>query len=126
MKKKLIIILLDILLVACVIFSQPIIFFLSMMIPECPALSVGILCPACGGTRCVYYFFSGDFSTAFSMNGLIFLTILYAFAVLVLWNLSWFFEVRFATKVLKRLLDYRVFFGWGIGMGLFFLIRNLI
>jgi len=126
MKKKSIIIIIDLILIAIGAFSHSIVYYFSTIIPECPAKAIGILCPACGGTRCFYYFFSCDFAKAFALNGFLFLTTLYVCAVLILWNLSWLFEVKFASKALNRMLDYRVFLGWGIGMALFFLFRNII
>ena len=107
-------------------FAQPIAAFFSAVIPECPSKALGILCPACGGTRCFNYLFSGNFAAAFSLNALLFLTAVYGLIVLILWNLSWLFNVKFAQKGMRYLLDYRVFIAWGIGMGLFCLIRNLI
>ncbi len=126
MKKKIAIISVDLILVLIGVFAHPIVYFFSSIIPECPAKAIGILCPACGGTRCFYYFFSGDFAAAFSLNAFLFLTLIYALALFLLWNLSWLFEAAFAKKLLRYLLDYRVFLLWGIGMGLFCLIRNVI
>ena len=102
------------------------VYYFTTIISECPAKAVGILCPACGGTRLSFYLLSGNFSAAFFVNPFLFITAIYAMILFFLWNLSWIFNLRFAQRALRLLLDYRIFIGWGIGMLIFFLIRNLI
>ena len=126
MKKKICVLAVDLVLLLIGLFAKSIVYYFSSIIPICPTKAIGFLCPACGGTRCVFYFFQGDFAAAFSLNALIFLTGIYAIIVLIIWNLSWLFRVRFAEKSLKYLLDYRVFIAWSVGMAVFTAIRNII
>lgn len=74
---------------------------------ECNLLGDGIICPACGGTRCVYHFVSGNFRSAFSYHPVVFCIIIYLILLLILWNLDFLFGVRFAKKIHKWMVDYR-------------------
>ncbi len=50
------------------------------LIPECWIhKNTGLLCPSCGGTRCVAYIMKGDFASAFFSNMVFFIGIVYLF-----------------------------------------------
>ena len=50
------------------------------LIPECWIhKNTGLLCPSCGGTRCVVYIMNGDFASAFFSNMVFFIGIVYLF-----------------------------------------------
>ncbi len=59
----------------------------------------GLLCPTCGGTRCVYSILNGRYYDAMKFNALIFLAIIY-FSII---NLIYIFNTVFNKKVLKML-----------------------
>lgn len=50
----------------------------NISLPECYFYkNYGILCPSCGGTRCVTNFFQGNLTEAFKYNKIYFVMILY-------------------------------------------------
>lgn len=87
-KKKWLVILLDLGTVATAMAAVPLTGWMFDVIPDCPATKLGLLCPSCGGTRCVRYFFSGHFGDAFAVNPFFFFLILYLGSALVLLNVG--------------------------------------
>ncbi len=60
---------------------------------------LGIICPACGGTRCVNHFFKGEFLTALKYNPIIFCGIIYFTVALLLFNIEIFAKKEWAKKI---------------------------
>ena len=53
--------------------------------PEgCVFLQNGLICPACGGTRSVFHFVSGNFRQSFAYHPAVFCIILYLIALVIL------------------------------------------
>lgn len=68
------------------------------MIPGCWIYkNTSILCPACGGTRCVRYFLKGDFIKAFFSNTVFFFGIIYLICV----NIVYLINLNREKKILK-------------------------
>lgn len=86
----------------------------------------GILCPGCGGTRCVYNFFNGRFVTAFRFNPYIFLSIIYVLCSALILNVKILLKNKAAEKVFSVMTDYRVVVVWAAGFMLFGILRNII
>ncbi len=99
--KKFLIVFTDILLIIFLIFVPHI---SSMMIEsgyQCYFLKNGIICPSCGGTRCVNSFFNGKFKKAFIYNFAIFCGLLLIFFIIILININIFFKNKFCTKIIR-------------------------
>ncbi len=99
--KKTIIVFADILLVILAL-SLP--HVTSMMIEgenECYFFKNGIICPSCGGTRCVYSFFTGNFKEALLYNFCVFCGLLVGIALLVLLNVYVFFKSEYCMKIIR-------------------------
>ncbi len=83
-KKRIIVLAADIAVIAFALLAPSLASLLMNSLSECFFLERGILCPACGGTRCVYSFFSGRFAEAIAYNAAFFCAIIYGL-VLLLW-----------------------------------------
>ena len=57
----------------------------------------GILCPSCGGTRCVINFFIGNFKQSFLYHPIFFITIIYLGIVNIIYIINSFREKEIAT-----------------------------
>ena len=88
--------------------------------------NLGILCPSCGGTRCVFNFFSGRFVAAFGFNPYIFCSIIYAFACFLVLNVKILLKFKAAEKAFSVITDYRVVIVWTVGFVMFGILRNII
>ena len=83
--------------------------------PDCYYLrTFGVLCPSCGGTRCVFQFFGGNFSEAFSLNPLYFLCIIYVILLFVFLNLS-LFRLNFARRAVKLMASWQAVVVFAVG-----------
>ena len=123
-KKKLLIFGLDMTLVVLAISTRWISGLMMRWIPPCPSLELGLLCPACGGTRCVRYLASGQIVDAFRMNPYFFVSILYLGVLLMLLNSSVLFGK--GSKLLKKLATPTAAIIWAIGLIPFTILRNII
>ncbi len=75
--------------------------------PDCFFVrNFGIQCPSCGGTRCVFQFFSGNFAESLSLNPLYFFTIIYVILLFVFLNLS-LFKLNFARRAVKIMATWQ-------------------
>ncbi len=124
--KKAYIFFVDILLVIFIIFAPHIFAFMIENGNECYFLTRGIICPSCGGTHCVYSFFTGDFKQALISNFAIFCGLLLAFFVIILLNVYVLFKSRCCIKIIRRIshpLTLAVFIGVYIIFGI---LRNFL
>ncbi len=106
-KKKLYVFVLD-LIVAAAVVSTP--YLLSMFMnkaPDCWLLNMGIICPACGGTRCLSNFLRGRFFVAFRYNQMFFLLGIYTLILLLMLNMSVFSKWSFPAKIVKIMVHPR-------------------
>ena len=125
--KRFLIILLDILLTGFSFCLKPVTLFMFRTgLSECVYYAKGIICPGCGGTRCIYNFSIGNFQEAFRFNPGIFCGIFYVLAIVILLNLDILFNVKLARKTNRFLTDYRVililviaFMGFGLSRNFF-------
>ena len=121
--KKLVIIL-DSILIGAALASRWVISAMLQWIPSCPFLKMGVLCPACGGTRCVHLLIHGDIWGSFQMNPYIFLSFLFAGFLMVLLHCAAIFNR--GEKLLKTLARPATVIIWAVGFVLFGILRNLI
>lgn len=92
---------------------------------ECPWATLGGQCVTCGGTHFVNALSSGQIGAAFTYNPFLFLLTVFLVLSLVLLNLHWVFEVKFAKTVLTKVYTYpTLLIGLGL-MLLFFIARNM-
>ncbi len=124
--KKTFIIFTDGVIILSVFFLPALIVAMPDGIGACIFWKHGILCPSCGGTRCVFNFFSGNFVLAFRYNHLIFFALIYAFAFLVLLNIHVFVKNKYTFKVLKAMSHYSVAISFSAAYLLFGIFRNII
>lgn len=123
-KKQIVTISFDILLISLVLIGQKFYEKLMALLPECIILTLtGRQCGSCGGTRCVYNFFTGNFPAAFQFNSFFFFVIIYVILLITLANLAFVFKVKSAEKPLKVIADYRIFIIFATGYFIFTLIR---
>lgn len=98
---------------------------MSKYFPRCIFLEMGFLCPACGGTRCVYNIASGNFLKAFTLNPFIFLLVLYVILVVMLLNINYLFNVSFLKKTLAAMVHYKAVIVIAVLYALFGIVRNM-
>jgi hypothetical protein len=72
-------------------------------LPDCYLAVRSLPCPACGGTRCVYNFFSLNFAAAFQYNPCVFVVIIFMLILAILLNLWILFGIVIAISVLASL-----------------------
>lgn len=94
--------------------------------PDCFFVrNFGFECPSCGGTRCVFQFFGGNFSDAFSLNPLYFLCIIYVILLFVFLNLS-LFRLNFARRAVKIMASWQAAIGFAVCYLVFGIIRMIM
>ncbi len=122
-KYKITVIVLDALAVIGILTLKSIAKFMIDYFPECYFLSnFGIECPSCGGTRCVFQFFGGNFGEAFLLNPLFFLAIVYIIVLFVFMNLS-LFGLKFARRAVRIMTAWQVPVIFAVGLALLGIIR---
>ena len=111
-------------MISLVLIGQKFYEKLMTLLPECIILTLtGRQCGSCGGTRCVYNFFTGNFPAAFQFNSFFFFVIIYVILLITLANLAFVFKVKSTEKPLKVIADYRIFIIFATGYFIFTLIR---
>ena len=123
-KKQTLLLLGDLAILALALLIPRLSQFLLNAGPPCVFARRGFLCPSCGGTRCVRYFFTGRFSQAFAMNPFIFILILYGIFWLFLVNLSCFTRWKPAQKAASFMVSPGVVISFAIAFALFGILRN--
>lgn len=123
-KKRLFLLLGDLGILALSLLIPHISQFLLNAGPPCFFARLGVLCPSCGATRCVRYFFSGQFSSAFAMNPFIFGLMLYALIWLILVNIGYFTRWKSAKKISAFMVSPGAVIGLAIAFALFGILRN--
>lgn len=122
---------LQILLVDCFI---PVVFYICYILsrlmhvtlPTCYVRKFGIVCPACGGTRCIIAFTNAEFVNSFKCNAYIFLTIIFLVIALLFLNITVFSNNEICKRICLKILNFRLVILWAITFLLFGVVRNLI
>lgn len=123
-KKQILLLLADLGILALALLIPHISQFMLSSGPPCVFTLLGVQCPSCGATRCVRYFFTGQFSAAFSMNPFIFCLILYAILWLILVNVSCFTGWKPAGKISRFMVRPGVVITLAVAFALFGILRN--
>ena len=93
--------------------------------PDCFFVrNFGFECPSCGGTRCVFQFFGGNFYESFSLNPLFFLAIIYIIILFVFLNLS-LFKLNFFRRAVKIMASWQAAIGFAVCYLVFGIIRMI-
>lgn len=93
---------------------------------DCFFTKYGLLCPSCGGTRCFYSFFTGDFAKAFTLNPYYFFVFIYLIVVFVWLNIAVFSKKNSLMTGLRRIANAKAVILLAILWFLFGFLRNLI
>lgn len=118
-KKSLIIIIIEVIFIAILYFSLNYI----NLIPECWIYkATGLMCPACGGTRCVSNFLQGNFKAAFSYHIVFFIAIVY----LIIFNIVYLINLNKKRKIALWVYPkYWYFIILAIVLIIYSIIRNI-
>ena len=94
------------------------------LIPSCWVCdSIGLLCPACGGTRCIINIFKGNFVQAFFSHMVFFVSIVYLFIV----NIVYIININREKKILKWIYPkYWYVIIFAIALVIYTIVRNLL
>lgn len=95
-------------------------------LPDCYVAQMGLVCPACGGTRAVSALFRGDLIAAVRFNPFVVLLIAYAVLAVVVFHVEVLLRQKWARAIRTRMLDYRVIIGWAVAAVLFTILRNVM
>lgn len=126
MDKRKVVLLLDGVLLVAVTLAVPMAKWMLWALPDCALAKVGVLCPSCGGTRCVRAFFSGEFGAAFSFNPFFFVLIWYLAAALVLLNVGVLLKVKWAERVARVMTGGTAVIIAAITFAIFGVVRNFV
>lgn len=126
MSKKKAVLLLDAVLLIAAVLAGPMAKWMLWALPDCALARVGVMCPSCGGTRCVRAFFSAEFGAAFRFNPFFFVLIWYLAGALVLLNVGVLLKVNWAEKTARAMTGGTAVIVAAITFALFGLVRNLI
>ena len=94
--------------------------------PECVFSGGGITCPACGGTRCVRFFFTGRFAEAFQMHPYIFCLIWYLAAALLVLNIGYLADLRRFRKLGRAMVGSYAVIALTVGFAIFGTVRLFV
>lgn len=83
----------------------------------------GILCPSCGGTRCIINFAIGNYKESFLYHPIFFMTIVYLIVINILHIINCFRKEKIATFLYPKEKFWMVFV---IILIIYTIIRNII
>ena len=126
MLKRRILILIDALFIITAFSIKDIALLAVLHFPQCIGARLGFLCPSCNGTSCVYNFAIGKFSEAFALHPIVFLSMIYIIAVLVILNIACLSKHKKAEMLFKKMVSPAVVIVYAIVFSIFGIIRNFI
>lgn len=94
-------------------------------LPDCIISRYGLLCPACGGTRCLHYLLQGKVLQSFWMNPYVFCTVFLGIGLLILLNVAAWSRKRSVMVLLRYTLNPRYLIAWAVGFAVFGIARNI-
>lgn len=116
----------DALLLASPLLASAITRLMLSHLPDCFVTRLGLQCPACGGTRCIRYFFQGRIKDSFLLNPYLFLSALFWGLLVILLNTGYLLNHRPSQQLLKKLATPTTVILWAIGFIAFGILRNLL
>lgn len=94
------------------------------LIPKCVVNTYfHILCPACGGTRCVINFFNGNFANSFMYHQIFFIIIIYLIVLNIIFIINSFRKKEIAKNLYPNNKFWIIFI---IILAIFTILRNII
>lgn len=94
------------------------------IIPECWVYqTTGLLCPACGGTRCVLYILEGNWMKAFFSHMIFFIGILYLLIINIIYLINLDKEKKVGTWMYPKYWYAIVF---AVALIIYTIVRNLL
>ncbi len=124
--KKVFIILIDILLLICSFLAPYVCSALIRSETVCYFWKKGILCPSCGGTRCAYFFFTGNFKQALFYNFAVFCGLSLGVFLILLLNVYAFLKNERCIKIIRFFLRPTTLISLAVAYVLFGLFRNFV
>ena len=106
--------------------ARPLSRWMLSALSDCYVAQMGLVCPACGGTRAVAALCRGDLLAAVELNALVVLLIVYAVLIVVAFHIEVLFRQGWARTIHVRMLNYRVIIGWAVVAVLFCVLRNIV
>ena len=125
-KQKLLLLSVDAVLLIFAWYGKTIAGYLLDSESQCPVLAMGIICPACGSTRCAFALASLDLGTAFRYQPALVCVCGYLILLLVFLHMEVLMELPFAKKVRRMMTDYRVILTAAVCYVVFGLSRNFL
>ena len=117
---------LDALAIIGVFALKPLAKLMIDYLPDCFFVrNFGLECASCGGTRCVFNFFGGNFAEAFSYNPLFFFAIVYVLTLFVFLNLS-LFELNFAKRTVKIMASWQAVIVFAVCYFVFGIVKMIL
>lgn len=116
---------LDAVLVLLGVYGDRLAALMMRWLPACAFAQRGVLCPACGGTRCVSSLCQGAFGQAFSYNPVLFLVLMAGCALVIALHFWVLFRARWAAAVCRVLVHHRTVIGFAVSFVVFGLLRNV-
>ena len=117
---------LDLLVVILFLSAKSLASLMLSSLSDCITNQWGLLCPACGGTRAVFHFASGNFLKSFQYNPFFFVLILYFLFFMLMLNLEMLFRIRRAKKIRAWMIHPKTVIVFAICYAIFGIVRNLI
>lgn len=99
--------------------------WLLMLPSDCYFQRFGLLCPACGGTRCVLSLLKGQFVEAFQMNPYFVITGFFLLLSIFLLHMAVFSKCVLAHKLCAIVFHPRTVILWAVGFAVFGILRNV-
>lgn len=124
-KKRLIIIICDLLVIPAMFFCEALSDFMLSQESVCTWVKLGGQCPTCGGTHFVNYLLNGRISDAFESNQLLFVFAIFLAVSYVFLNLFLIWDFDFAKKVLLKMYSIPSVIIWVVALFVFTVLRNL-
>lgn len=125
-KVSIIVVSFDVIVILAIVFVKPVVSCAMNVLPACFLGKIGLVCPACGGTRCFYNFFTGNLYASFMYNQFMFFMIVFALILIIVANLAFVFNLSAARKIFLRLSNFRVIIVLAVFYAIFGVVRNLI
>lgn len=123
-RKQTILLLADLCLLALVLAVPRLTNWMLESWPDCWVTKAGLLCPACGGTRCVRFLAQGRIWEALQSNWYMCLLLAYGGVLLLLSHFMVFSRMTIAGKALRILIKNAVLISLCVGFAIFGILRN--
>lgn len=104
-KKCMIAIVIDACMLVAGFLLKPATDFMLTKLSKCTFYEMGILCPSCGGTRCVSNFVSGNFSASWHYHPFFFCVCIYIILGIICMNLGYIFRIALFEKLFRKMLS---------------------